>query len=88
MDALDLFEKLAAERLASVPASVWPQTLDRIKREVRQQHAGDRIRHEGPDTKRRISELADRGLPAPTIAVRLGVSDRHVRRVLQQLRVS
>jgi hypothetical protein len=86
MDALDLFEKLAAERLASVPASVWPQTLDRIKREVRQQHAGDRIRHQRPDSKRRIAELAEQGLPTSLIATRVGVDPRWVRRVIQQLR--
>jgi len=86
MDALDLFEKLAAERLASVPAAVWPQTLSRIKLEVRRQHAGDRIRHERPDSKRRISELAEQGLTTTTIAARVGVDPRWVRRVLQQLR--
>jgi hypothetical protein len=86
MDALDLFEKLAAERLASVPVAVWPQTLSSIKLEVRRQHAGDRIRHEQPDTKRRISELADQGLSTAVIAGRVGVEPRWVRRVLQQLR--
>lgn len=86
MDALDLFEKLAAERLASVPHAVWPQTLDRIKREVRQQHAGDRIRHQSTDSKRRIAELAEQGLPTSVIASRVEVNPRWVRRVLQQLR--
>lgn len=39
-------------------------------------------------TKVRVAQLNDSGLAAPQISERLGISDRHVRRVLQSLRHS
>ncbi|MCV2423398.1 helix-turn-helix domain-containing protein [Paucibacter sp. DJ4R-1] len=92
MDALSLIlrhVRLAIEA-AGVPPDPLQDALDAAERACRTSLGGSFhpiSRAPSASTKARIIELACQQLDNATIAHRLGVSDRYVRRIVSQLRI-
>jgi hypothetical protein len=91
MDALAIILRTIRETIEStgVPPDRLQDGLAEAERRVRRSLGGG-VHHisRAPQepTKERIAQLARQGLPSSVVAERVGVSDRYVRRILQQLR--
>lgn len=91
MDALAIIlrQVRAAIEASGVPPAPLQGALQEAERLCRSSLGGafhHISRVPGPSTKARIIELAEQRLDNATIAQRLGVSDRYVRRIVSQLR--
>jgi len=91
MDVLTIILRTVREAIQATGAPPDPlQTaLEEAERRLRSSVGGamhhiSRAPH--VPTKARVAQLSESGLAAPQISERLGISDRHVRRVLQSLR--
>lgn len=92
MDALSLILRTIRETIESTgaPPDALQSSLEESERLLRSRMGGSMhhiSRLPQISTKRRVIELADQGLSSAQISQRLGITDRHARRVVRMLRV-
>ena len=89
MDVLTLFVRTVREaiRATGAPPDALQDALDNAETQLRRSVGGG-LHHISrvPPIKARVAKLAESGLGTAQISEQLGISDRHVRRVLQMLR--
>lgn len=89
MDVLTLFVRTVREAIQAtgVPPDALQDALDDAESQLRRSMGGG-LHHISrvPPIKAQVAKLAESGLGTAQISVQLGISDRHVRRVLQMLR--
>lgn len=90
MDVLTLILRTVRTTIegTGAPPDALQDALEAAERRLRgslggSQHHISRL----PSTKARVAELAEQGLTPQQISERLGISDRHVRRVISMLRI-
>lgn len=91
MDILTIILRTVRETIqaSGAPPDALQSALEDAERSLRSSLGGNMhhiSRAPHVSTKARVVQLADSGLAATQISERLGISDRHVRRVLQSLR--
>lgn len=92
MDALTIFLKLAREAFeqAGAPPEAVHAALAEAEARARAALGGGHhhiSRWPAVSTKARVVELVGQGLPNALISERLGITPRHVRRIISQLRI-
>lgn len=92
MDALSIFLKLVREAFEQAGASPDAVQAALAEAETRARASLGGTQHHisrwpAVSTKARVIELAEQGLPNTVISERLGITKRHVRRIISQLRI-
>lgn len=92
MDALAIFLKLVREAMeqTGAPPDAVQEALTVAEARARSSLGGGHhhiSRWPAVSTKARVVELVGQGLPNALISERLGITPRHVRRIISQLRI-
>lgn len=92
MDALAIILKLVSDAIeaSGAPPDALQDALSHAEARARSTLGGSMhhiSRVPAVTTKARVIELAEKGLPNAVISERLGITPRHVRRIINQLRI-